>query len=104
MNITGFLGEIKCLVKTVRKIGCLFGQLKESNVNQVVNTGKGIEVDLYTVDQETLLGASCGKGRKVYQMFLYNWKMILKRGGGGSKAVEGIEPTTIRLKGESPVH
>jgi hypothetical protein len=47
---------------------------------------KGIEVDLYTVDQETLLGASCGKSRKFYQMVLYNREVILKRGGGGSEA------------------
>ena len=74
-------------MKTVRKVGCLFEEFEGSNVNQVVYTGKGIEVDLYTVDQETLLGASCGKGRKIYQMILYNWEMILMLGGGGSKAV-----------------
>ena len=63
------------------------GLAEEATSGCLINTGKGIEVDLYADCQETLLGTFCGKGRKVYQVFLNNWIMFLERRGGGSKAV-----------------
>jgi hypothetical protein len=51
------------------------------------NTGKGVEVYLNAVYQETLLGTSCGKGRKFYQVFLNSRVMFFERRSGGGEAV-----------------
>ena len=69
------------------EIDCFFGQLEGSDVNQMINTGKGVEVDFYTVYQETLLGTSCGKGRKIYQVLLNSWIMFFERRSRGGEAV-----------------
>jgi hypothetical protein len=55
-GVTVFLGKVKGLVEEVRL------------VDNTVREFKGGSVNLYAVIQETLVGTTCGKGRKVYQM------------------------------------
>ena len=86
-SVSVFLGKIECIVETISEIDCFFGQLEGSDINQMLNTGKGVEVYLNAVYQETLLGTSCGKGRKIYQVFLNSWVMFFERRGGGGEAV-----------------
>jgi hypothetical protein len=40
---------------------------------------KGVEVNLYAIIQVTLLGATCGKGRKFYQICSHNREVIGER-------------------------
>ena len=69
------------------EVGGFLRELKLSNVNQLIHTGKGVQIELDSVNQETLLGTSCGKGRKIYQIGLNSWIVFIERRSGGGEAV-----------------
>ena len=74
-------------IGTGSEVGGFLRELKLSNVNQFIHTGKGVQIELDSVNQETLLGTSCGKGRKIYQIGLNSWIVFIKRRSGGGEAV-----------------